>query len=145
MQDPKIIPATAADYAELILVWEASVRATHDFLTETDILTYKQLILEQYFDQLSLYCIKENSGITGFIGVDNEFLQMLFIHPSKRGTGLGKALIRYATSNLSVTKVDVNEQNLQAVGFYHHLGFEAVEWFDHDAAGKPYPIVSMSL
>lgn len=145
MQDPLIVPATSADYSELIAVWEASVRATHHFLTEADILAYRHLILTQFFDSLQLYCIKADQQITSFIGVDKELLQMLFIHPHWRGKGVGKALLRYATENLSVTEVDVNEQNEQALGFYRHMGFELTERFDHDSAGKPYPVLAMAL
>lgn len=32
------------DYAELLNVWENSVRATHDFITEEDIEFFKPLI-----------------------------------------------------------------------------------------------------
>ena len=48
---------------------------------------------------------------------------MLFIDNNHRGIGIGKKLITYAIDNLQVTKVDVNEQNNQAVGiFYKHIG-----------------------
>lgn len=141
----EIRPATRDQYPELIEVWEASVRATHDFLSEADIQHYKPLILEQYFDQLELFCIKENHKIQGFIGVDQTLLQMLFIAPQARGLGLGKALINYAIKTRGVNNVDVNEQNQQALGFYMRMGFEITERFDQDAAGKPYPILSMRL
>lgn len=145
MHDTLIIPAIPTDYPELIVVWEASVRATHHFLSEADIQAYKKLILEQSFDSLHLYCIKIDNRITSFIGVDKELLQMLFIHPDWRGKGVGKILLSYATNNLSVTEVDVNEQNEQALGFYRHMGFQLMERFEHDSAGKPYPVLAMAL
>lgn len=39
-------------HSKLIEIWEASVRATHNFLPEKNILELKPLILEQYFDLL---------------------------------------------------------------------------------------------
>jgi len=140
-----IVKAVAVDYPELITVWEASVRATHHFLTETDIQAYKKLISGEYFASLDLYFIRETGRITAFIGVDNELLQMLFIDPEWRGRGVGKFLLQYATENLGITAVDVNEQNEQAVGFYYYMGFQPVERFEGDAAGKPYPIIAMEL
>lgn len=145
MQKIEIFPAKSTDYAELLIVWEASVRATHHFLNEADIQHYKPLILQEYFDQLNLFCIKDNGIIIGFAGINEDLLQMLFIHPDSRGKGIGKALRKFVVEKHSVTKVDVNEQNIQAVGFYEHLGFEVTERFDHDSSGKPFPILAMQL
>ena len=140
-----IQPATKNKYHELIQVWELSVRATHDFLSSADIEHYKFLILEQYFDQLQLYSLVENNRIQGFIGLDQSNIQMLFIHPHARGCGIGKALLNFAIHQHEANSVDVNEQNQQAVGFYLHMGFRQVERFEQDAAGKPYPILSMRI
>jgi putative acetyltransferase len=134
------------DYPELITVWEDSVRATHDFLTEQDIVFLKPLILEQYFDAVDLRCIKDDSGkILGFIGVAQANIEMLFISPDQRGQGIGSLLIRYAIDHQGATKVDVNEQNPQAVGFYQHMGFNQTGRSPVDGQGKPYPILHMAL
>lgn len=45
----KVDNATAEDYPELLAVWENSVRATHDFITEDDIAFFKPIIIEQAF------------------------------------------------------------------------------------------------
>jgi len=140
-----LIPVVADDYPELIRVWESSVRETHDFLTEQDIQEYKPLILEQYFEELQLFCIKQDETIAGFMGLDGFIMQMLFVDPEFRGTGIGKTLVTYAIDNFGTNAVDVNEQNQQAVGFYEYMGFEVKERFEEDAAGKPYPILSMTL
>ena len=72
-------------------------------------------------------------------------LEMLFIDPKYRGKGIGKSLLNYGIKNLNITKVDVNEQNEQAVGFYKHSGFEVIARSEVDASGKPYPILHMVL
>ena len=46
---------------------------------------------------------------------------------------------------MQVTKVDVNEQNNQAVGFYKHIGFNTYKRSDLDGEGKEYPILHMRL
>ncbi|TCD10829.1 GNAT family N-acetyltransferase [Pedobacter frigidisoli] len=145
MNSPEFYKPSPTDYPEIITVWEASVRATHHFLTESDIQTYKALILNEYLDQVDLYCIKSEDRILGFIGLNEDNIQMLFIHPDARGKGLGKAFIKFAINEKQIRNVDVNEQNEQAVGFYQHLGFSIIERFSEDAAGKPYPILSMSI
>lgn len=54
----KIDTATRADYPALIDLWEASVRATHHFLPEAELLALKPLILEHYFDAVTLHCAR---------------------------------------------------------------------------------------
>ena len=49
---------------------------------------------------------------------------MLFIHPQSRGKQIGKTLLTFSIEKMNVKKVDVNEQNDQAVGFYKKCGFE---------------------
>jgi putative acetyltransferase len=140
----KIIAAVKTDYDELIDTWEASVRATHDFVSEEDILYFKSLV-SGYFDAVNLYLVRENSRVSAFIGVSDYEIQMLFLHPDARGRGIGKFLMQFAIDKHKATKVDVNEQNLQAVGFYKHLGFKVISRSPLDYLGKPYPLLSMEL
>ena len=134
------------EYQQVVELWEASVRATHHFLKEDDIEFFKPLILNTYLDAVELKCIRNNDKkIIGFLGVADHNLEMLFIHPNFRGKGIGKILLIYAVDFLKVTKVDVNEQNQQAVGFYKHFGFETIKRSELDASGKPYPTLHMYL
>lgn len=134
------------DYRELLDVWEASVRATHDFLAEDDLQQLKPLILEQYFDAVDLRCAKNGNGeILGFCGVHENTIEMLFIAPEARGKGVGSLLATYAIKVQGATRVDVNEQNAQAVGFYQHIGFSIKGRSAVDGQGKSYPLLHMAL
>ena len=127
-------------------VREASVRATHDFLKVEDIVYFKPLIQNEYLSLVSLRCIKDDKkNIVGFLGVAKQNLEMLFIHPLHRGKGIGKSLLQYAITEMEAQKVDVNEQNPLAVGFYIHNGFKTIKRSELDASGKPYPILLMKL
>ncbi|ODC05497.1 GNAT family N-acetyltransferase [Terasakiispira papahanaumokuakeensis] len=135
-----------ADHQRLIEVWEASVRATHDFLAEADLQALKPLILNQYFDAVDLTCVKNPKGeILGFSGVHDHNIEMLFIAPQARGQGIGTLLATHAINTQSATHVDVNEQNEQALGFYLHLGFTVTGRSPLDGQGKPYPLLHMTL
>ena len=92
-----IVQPSINDYEMLINIWENSIRATHDFLKEEDLQFYKPLILSEYFHQVNLFCHKDsNLEITGFMGIMDDNLEMLFIHPASRGKGIGKELLIYA-------------------------------------------------
>lgn len=142
----KIVPVSRADYPALIKLWEASVRATHYFLPEAEIMALKPLILENYFDAVTLHCARTEEGnIAGFSGLHEGKLEMLFVAPEARGGGVGRLLVEHAIDQGGVTQVDVNEQNEQAVGFYLKIGFTVTGCSALDGQGKPYPLLHMAL
>ena len=58
------------EYVEVVEVWEASVRATHHFLSEDDIKFLKPLILNEYLSAVELRCVKDAADkIKGFLRV----------------------------------------------------------------------------
>ena len=134
------------DYIDLITVWEASVRATHQFLSDEHIMALKPLILAHYFDAVDLRVAKcDSDNIIGFIGVAEENIEMLFVAPEFFNQGVGSHLLQYAIENQQAKKVDVNEQNPAAVGFYQHLGFRIVARSPLDGQGQPFPLLHMQL
>lgn len=133
-----------ADYPQLVEIWESAVSNTHDFLKDEDFLYYKKN-LTTYFKYVDLYGYEENSILLGFIGLAEDNLEMLFVDNECRGKGIGKKLAKYAITNLAITKVDVNEQNNQAVGFYEYIGFKTISRSEMDGEGKDYPILHMEL
>ena len=136
-RDPQIL-------AELLKVWEASVRETHLFLSEEEVNKNKTYVPQALSGVEHLIVAREESGETaGFMGVEKKRLEMLFLSPEVRGKGLGRQLLQYGTANYDVQELTVNEQNPGAVGFYRHLGFETYKRTDHDEEGNPYPLLYM--
>lgn len=126
--------------AELVACWRASVEATHTFLTPDDIERIAGYVPGAIASVAHLtVCRDESDQVAGFIGVDGAMIEMLFIHPSLRGCGLGPLLLDHAISEHGVTLVDVNEQNEQAVGFYEHCGFEVFDRLGNRRHGRPLP------
>lgn len=137
--------ANVEDFPRIIEVWEASVRATHHFVAESDIQLFKSLT-EKALPDLNLTCVRDEAGaVVGFMAVEADDVAALFIEPSWRGHGVGRRLMTYAINTLHATTVDVNEQNEQAVGFYLRMGFEVAGRSEVDGMGKPYPLLPMRL
>ena len=132
------------DYPRLMEIWESAVLSTHDFLKAEDFLYYKER-LPVYFQYVNLFGFEQEGILIGFMGIAEGNLEMLFIDNKYRGAGIGKKLITYAIDNLQVTKVDVNEQNVQAVGFYEYMGFNIYKRSNLDGEGKEYLILHMQL
>ncbi|MGY6036870.1 acetyltransferase [Aeromonas sp. AE23HZ002T15] len=142
----KIDAAQKCDHPTLIGIWEASVRASHHFLQEADIAALRPLILEHYFDAVTLNCARGDNGeIVGFIGVAEGNIEMLFVAPAGMGQGVGRQLVAHAIATLGARRVDVNEQNEQALGFYRRMGFVVVGRSPLDGEGRPYPLLHLAL
>ena len=133
------------EYPALTALWEASVRATHHFLSEADIAAIRAGV-PAAFAGVALYCIGRAPGAPeGFCGVSGTRLEMLFLHPRSFGIGVGKRLLRHAVELLHITEVDVNEANENALGFYLHFGFEVAGRSELDSAGRPFPLLHLVL
>lgn len=138
--------ATNADPPQLLNIWLRSVRATHHFLQESDIEALLPQLRDIYLPAVELWvAVDAEDCPLGFIGLNENHVEMLFIEPDLRGKGIGRALLDYARSSRSQMSVDVNEQNPEAVGFYLHYGFVQTGRSPLDGEGHPFPLLHLSL
>ena len=135
-RDSKLINA-------LLDVWQASVRASHHFLTEADIRTLTPQAEEALLQIETLWIIEDDLRPVGFMGVQEHKIEMLFLHPDYFRKGVGKGLVQRAFRELAVEYVDVNEQNPDAARFYERMGFYTFRRDDTDDQGNPFPILRM--
>lgn len=144
LQEDRIFAILPDEYPRVVEVWEASVRATHDFVTEADITAFRPIVRDALPRLEVLVGVRSDDGeVAGFLGANGHEVEMLFIHPAFRGQGGGTRLLDYAVDILGATMLDVNEQNPQALGFYLARGFEVVGRSERDGLGKPYPLLHM--
>lgn len=131
---------------ELLKVWENSVRATHKFLSNEEILEIKKYVPEALASISHLIIDNdENGNPVAFRGIEENKLEMLFITSDYRGKGIGKKMLSYGIENYGVTNLAVNENNPQAKGFYEHMGFKVYQRNELDDQGNPYPVLYMKL
>lgn len=129
----------------LTTLWEASVRATHHFLTEEDIQKITPFVKKGLSAVETLVIAYDNHRPVAFMGIDTDKIEMLFVSPGCLGKGIGKKLVELGITQYGVRYVDVNEQNPQAAGFYRHIGFEVFERTELDEQGNPFPILKMGI
>ena len=142
----KILKIKALDQEtenKLLVIWESSVRATHNFLPDPEINNIKKYVPHALRRVSHLIVAYDENEPVAFMGINDLKLEMLFVAANQRGTGIGKALITYGINNLDINELSVNEQNPGARSFYEHMGFKAVERSEFDDQGNPYPILIM--
>lgn len=131
---------------KLLEVWESSVKITHLFLSLEEIEEIKKYVPAALKEVPHLVIVEDdNHQPVGFMGINGNHLEMLFISSSQRGKGLGKALLKYGIEKYLVANLAVNEQNTSAKDFYEHMGFEVYQRSELDEQGNPYPILYMKL
>ena len=129
---------------ELLNVWESSVRATHRFLSNEEILEMKEYVPEALSNVAHLIIDTDKNKVpVAFMGIENNKLEMLFVASEYRGQGIGKKMLLHGIAKYGVNELAVNEDNPEASGFYEHIGFKVYQRNELDDQGKPYPVLYM--
>jgi putative acetyltransferase len=137
--------ATAADGKRVMEIWRAAVDATHHFLSPTDRRNIEAEVAT-FLPQAPLWlAVDDFDRPIGLMLLNEGHMEALFVDPLQRGFGVGRALVRHGLCIHPNLTTDVNEQNVQAVGFYEHLGFERVGRSEKDSQGRSYPLIHMRV
>lgn len=127
-------------------VWRASVLATHDFLSESDFAEICVLVRRDYLpDRDFTVAVDDTDRVIGFLKVQGNEIDSLYIAPAFHGQGLGRRFVAEAAARAATLEVEVNAQNRQAVGFYEAIGFCVISAKEEDGDGRPYPLLRMRL
>lgn len=133
----------------LLDLWEDSVRASHTFLNNQHIAEIKIEVKAALQSSQNIITATDKKDFLGFVGVEDNKIEMLFVASSAFRKGVGKALLKEALErylkDYPCILVDCNEQNAQGLAFYKSLGFEVVGRSEKDSAGRDFPIVHLKI
>lgn len=131
------------DSERTIEIWRHAVDATHHFLTPEDRQSIDAM-LSDFLPQVPLWlAVDANDLPLAFMFIDNGHMEALFVDPAYRGKRIGAALVRHGLALHPFMTTDVNEQNLQAIGFYEKMGFSRTGRSALDGQGRPYPLIHL--
>ena len=74
----------------LLEVWQKSVRSTHHFLNEKEIVMISQYVPSAFENIPHLIVGYDEQKPIAFMGIDGERIEMLFIDPICQGQGIEK-------------------------------------------------------
>jgi putative acetyltransferase len=141
----RIRKASTGEGEQVLNIWRRAVDATHRFLSPAD----RQEIEAEVFTFLPkapLWLAVDGRDLPiGFMLLHGGHLEALFVDPLHHGSGVGRALVQHALNMEPNLTTDVNEQNLAAIGFYEHLGFERTGRSETDNQGRPYSLIHMRV
>ena len=131
-----------ADVPRALAIWRAAVDATHGFLTPTDRAEIDVMVAEQFLPQAKLWLAEDAAGqVQGFLVMDGEMIDALFVDPAMHGRGVGTVLLKHALKLSPQATVEASEQATNALPFYEARGFVRIGRSEFDPQGRPYPLV----
>lgn len=129
-------------------LWSGAVAATHQFLKPEDLDKIARIVRDDYLPfaaGLIVAAAGENDRPVGFMELDGDHIDALFVENSCRRQGIGRRLVAHARALHPFLTVDVNEQNEGAVAFYRRLGFRRTGRSPTDSEGRPYPLLHLEI
>lgn len=139
-----IRPGTEADVPRALAIWRAAVDATHGFLSAEHRAEIDTLVAEQFLPSAPLWLAEDSAGmVQGFLAMDGDMIDALFVDPAAHGQGFGTALVRQALALAPTALVDANAQADNALPFYLSRGFKEIGRSETDPHGRPYPIIHL--
>jgi putative acetyltransferase len=142
--DKLVRQARPEEYPELTRIWKAAVEATHDFVTPEEIAGWEARMPTDFLPAVELTVATDaEDRPLGFIGLDGNKIEMLFVDPAAHGRGTGRELVEHVALDNDELKVDVNEENMGAVAFYWKVGFSPAGRSELDGEGNPHPLLHL--
>lgn len=125
----------------LTALWEASVRASHHFLTEDEIIHLRPLVRHALELIPKLFVLEEADHPLGMIGLSSERIEIFFLAPEAIGRGCSRRMIEAVRDLPGSAEISVNEENHHARAVYEHLGYRPVERHERDDQEAEHPIL----
>ena len=134
---------TPADVPRALAIWRAAVDATHGFLTPEHRAEIDAMVVD-WMPTVDLWMIDDPSErAVGFLVMDRNLIDALFVDPAAHGRGYGTALLDHALTLAPDAVVDASEQATNALPFYESRGFVRIGRSETDPQGRPYPLVRL--
>ena len=134
---------TAADVPRALDIWRDAVDATHRFLTPEDRAEIDAMVTG-WMPTVELWMVDDRSGRpVGFLVMDGNPIDALFVDPTVHGRGHGTALLDHALALAPDAIVDASEQASNALPFYEARGFVRTGRSETDPQGRPYPLIRL--
>ena len=71
-----------------------------------------------------VYVYEYDTEIQGFIGLNDEYVEGIFVSGEMQSQGIGARLLNYIKNNRDKLSLSVYQKNSRAISFYQREGFE---------------------
>ena len=80
--------------------------------------------VKEALSQAEVYVYEHDTEIQGFIGLNDEYVEGIFVSGEMQSHGIGKILLNYAKDKRNKLFLNVYQKNVRAISFYQREEFE---------------------
>ncbi len=103
-------------------IWLTTNLKAHFFIPEQYWISNYEFVKEM-LPQAEVYVYEDDKMIQGFIGINDEYIEGIFVSDEMQSRGIGKILLDYIKDKKDRLQLKVYQKNVRAMSFYQREGF----------------------
>lgn len=103
-------------------IWLKTNLKTHYFIPE-QYWTNNYEVVKEILPQADVYVYEDDKIIQGFVGINDEYIEGIFVSDEMQSRGIGKILLDYIKDKKDRLQLKVYQKNVRAMSFYQREGF----------------------
>lgn len=103
-------------------IWLKTNLKAHFFIPEQYWISNYEFVKEM-LPQAEVYVYDDDKMIQGFIGINDEYIEGIFVSDEMQSRGIGKMLLDYIKDKKDRLQLKVYQKNVRAMSFYQREGF----------------------
>ena len=130
-----------ADINRVADIWLKTNLKAHFFISEQYWISNYEFVKE-ILPQAEVYVYEDDKMIQGFVGLNAEYIEGIFVSDEMQSCGIGKLLLDYIKDKKVSLRLNIYQKNARAISFYQREGFIIqCEGLDEDTGEKEYTIL----
>ncbi len=98
--------------------------------------------VKEMLSQAEVYVYETDKKIQGFIGINGEYIEGIFVCSEMQSQGIGKRLLEHIKNKRPELLLNVYRKNTRAIDFYKREGFEIQrEGIDETTGEEDYVLI----
>ena len=111
-----------ADLNDVAYLWLDTNLKAHNFISAEYWNTNFEFVKEM-LPQAEVYVYENDKKIQGFIGLNGEYIEGIFVEKNMRSKGIGKQLLNYVKKLKEEMHLSAYQKNYKAISFYQREDF----------------------
>ena len=98
-------------------IWLKTNLKAHYFIPE-QYWTNNYEVVKEMLPQADVYVYEDDKIIQGFVGINDEYIEGIFVSDEMQSHGIGKILLDYMKDKKVRLQLNVYQKNVRAISFY---------------------------
>ena len=103
-------------------IWLKTNLKAHFFIPDQYWISNYEFVKEM-LPQAEVYVYEDDKMIQGFIGINDEYIEGIFVSDEMQSRGIGRILLDYIKDKKDRLQLKVYQKNVRAMSFYQREGF----------------------